>query len=65
MMMSSWVIKHKKTGEMFSNFDSQDKVVWNSDDPWLYPRECDALFVMYHVDELLEVSLVEPFIKQN
>lgn len=40
-----YVIERKEDKELFSDF-KDGNVIWDSKDPWIYSRECDALFVL-------------------
>lgn len=46
-----YVIKRISDGHYFSDFSSENnEAIWCEKEPWIYPRECDALFVLHHME---------------
>ena len=56
-----FAIRNKKTKDYFCYFDERDeKEIWGKDDPWLYERMVDALFVVATMKWENIVEIVEP-----
>lgn len=49
-MTQQYAIRRKSDGALFSSIN-ENKLIFNNCDPWVYRRECDALFAMACMDD--------------
>ena len=54
-----WVLRNVNTAELFSDWVCNGEPSFNSEDPYVFYRECDALFVLQFNEELYNVCKVE------